>query len=271
MWLEKDGISEVFYNMGEKDLIAARQKVVEPLGETMDDAMMDLEIIRRMGMDVPHGWKTPQDFHDYQVAGMGITFEQLKEVGYVEGEVKYKRYETEGFDTPSGKVELWASMLEKHSYDPLPYYVENAVTPVSTPDLTEEYPLNLISGSRHIAYFHSNNRQIPWLRELEPMPYLDIHPDTAERLGLQEGNWAWIDTPVTDDRVKMPVRLTRMVGPDVVHAPSHWWFPEMEGPEHGCFQSSINMVLTNDGPYGPISGASTLRGVLCRVYKAEEG
>ncbi len=270
MWLEKDGIGEVFYNMGEMDFIAARQKVVEPLGETMDDAMIDLEIIRRMGMKVPHGWKTPQDFHDYQLEGMGITFEEFKEIGYIQGEVVYKRYETEGFDTPSGKVELYSSVLEKHGYDPLPYYVENAVTPLETPQLVGEYPLNLISGSRHIAFFHSNNRQIPWLRELEPMPYLDIHPETAEKLGLEEGDWAWIETPVTDDRVKMPVRLTRMVGRDVVHAPSHWWFPENDAPDHGCFQSSINLVLTNDGPYGPISGASTLRGVLCKVYKEED-
>jgi anaerobic selenocysteine-containing dehydrogenase len=269
MWLEKDGIGEVFYNMGEMDFIAARQKVVEPLGETMDDAMIDLEIIRRMGMKVPHDWKTPQEFHDYQLEGMGITFEEFKEIGYIQGEVVYKRYETEGFDTPSGKVELYASTLEKHGYDPLPYYVENAVTPVATPQLVGEYPLNLISGSRHIAFFHSNNRQIPWLRELEPMPYLDIHPETAEQLGLEEGDWAWIETPMTEDRVKMPVRLTRMVGRDVVHAPSHWWFPENDDTDHGCFQSSINLVLTNDGPYGPISGASTLRGVLCKVYKEE--
>ena len=269
MWLEKDGIGEVFYNMGEMDFIASRQKVVEPLGETMDDAMIDLEIIRRMGMEVPHGWKTPQDFHDYQLEGMGITFEEFKEIGYIQGEVVYKRYETEGFDTPSGKVELYASTLEKHGYDPLPYYVENAVTPLETPQLVGEYPLNLITGSRHIAFFHSINRQIPWLRELEPMPYLDIHPETAGGLGLEEGDWAWIETPVTEDRVKMPVRLTRMVGRDVVHAPSHWWFPENDDPDHGCFQSSINMVLTNDGPYGPISGASTLRGVLCKVYKEE--
>lgn len=270
MWLEKDGIGEVFYNMGEMDFIAARQKVVEPQGETMDDAMIDLEIIRRMGMEVPHGWKTPQEFHDYQLEGMGITFEEFKEIGYIQGEVVYKRYENEGFDTPSGKVELYASTLEKHGYDPLPYYVENAVTPMATPQLVAEYPLNLITGSRHIAFFHSNNRQIPWLRELEPMPYLDIHPETAEQLGLEEGNWAWIETPMTEDRVKMPVRLTRMVGRDVVHAPSHWWFPENDDPDHGCFHSSINMVLTNDGPYGPISGASTLRGVLCKVYKEED-
>jgi anaerobic selenocysteine-containing dehydrogenase len=103
------------------------------------------------------------------------------------------------------------------------------------------------------------------------MPRLDIHPDTAAKLGLNEGDWAWVETPVTPDRAKFPVRLTRMVGRNVVHAPSHWWFPEKEGPEHGCFESSINVVFTNDPPYCPISGASTLRGVLCRVYKVQEG
>lgn len=270
MWLEKEGISEVFYNTGDKDFIASRQKVVEPAGETMDDAMMDLEIIRRMGLEVPGPWRTPRDFLDYQVAGMGITFEDLVRVGYVQGKVEYKKYEKKGFDTPSGKVELRASILADHGYDPLPYYIENAVTPLSTPDLTEGYPLNLISGGRHIAYFHSNNRQISGLRELEPMPRVEIHPETAAALNIKEGDWVWIETPLSPDRVKMIARLTRAVRPDVVQAPSHWWFPEVKTPDHGCFESSINMVLTNDGPYCPISGASTLRGVLCRVKRVED-
>jgi anaerobic selenocysteine-containing dehydrogenase len=270
MWLEKDGIAEVFYNTGDKDFVAARQKVVEPLGETMDDAMMDLEIIQRMGLEIPGPWRKPQDFYDYQVAGMGITFEEFKKIGYVEGKVEYKKYEKTGFDTPSGKVELVSSIMADHGYDPLPYYVENYKTPVSTPDLLQDYPLNLITGGRHIAYFHSNNRQIPWLRELEPMPRLDIHPRTAEKLGIKENDWVWIETPESTERVKMQARLTKAVKPDLVHAPSHWWFPEIETPDHDCFRSSINLILTNDGPYDAISGASTLRGVLCRVYKVEE-
>ena len=270
MWLEKDGLAEVFYNAGHKDFIAARQKVVEPLGETMDDARMDLEIIKRMGLQKPMGWEKPQDFFDYQLAGMGMTFEEFKKIGYIAGTVEYKRYEKRGFETPSGKVELRSSLLEKHGYDPLPYYLENKFTPVSSPDLVKDYPLNLITGSRHIAYFHSNNRQIPWCRELEPSPRLEIHPHTAEKLEIVEGDWVWIETPESREKVKMPVVLTRAVRPEVVHAPSHWWFPERETPDHGAFQSSINLVLSNDGPYDPVSGAVTLRGVLCRLSKVKE-
>lgn len=271
MWLEKDGLEEIFYSTGHKDFIAARQKAVEPPGETMDDAMMDLEIIKRMGLEMPRPWQSPRDFFDYQLAGMGITLEELKKMGYVEGTIEYNKYKKIGFDTPSRKVELHSSLLEKHGYDPLPYYMENEITPVSTPELTKDYPLNLITGGRHIAYFHSNNRQIPWCRELENMPRLEIHPETAGKLGIKKDDeWVWIETPKLQERVKMPVKLTKAVRPDVVHAPSHWWFPELKTPDHGCFQSSINLVLSNDGPYDPISGASTLRGVLCRVYKEKE-
>ena len=270
MWLEKEGLEEFYCNSGHRNFIAARQKVIEPLGETMDDAMMDLEIIKRMGMEMPVAWKSPRDFLDFQLEDMGLTFEDLKKRGYVEEPIEYKRYEKTGFDTPSGKVELRSSIFEKHGYDPLPYYAENELTPVSAPELLKEYPLNLITGGRHIAYFHSNNRQIPWCRELEPMPRLEIHPETAHMLDIKENDWVWIETPKSEDRVKMPVRLTMAVRPDVVHAPSHWWFPEVKTPEHDCFKSSINLVLSNDGPYDPISGASNNRGVLCKVYRAEE-
>jgi anaerobic selenocysteine-containing dehydrogenase len=263
-------LEEARYNTGHKDFIAARQKVVEPLGETMDDAVMDLEIIRRMGLEIPGPWQSPQDFFDYQLAGMGITFEELKQTRYIEGAIEYKKYEKTGFATPSGKVELCSSVLEKHGYDPLPYYAENQLTPVSAPEMLKDYPLNLITGGRHIAYFHSNNRQIPWCRELEPLPVLEIHPETAGKLGVNHGDWVWIETPTSRDRVKMPARLTRAIRPDVVHAPSHWWFPEVKTPDHDCWQSSINLVLSNDGPFDSVSGASTLRGILCRVYKVKE-
>jgi len=271
MWLEKDGLEELFYNTGGTDFIAARQKAVEPLEGVMDDASMDIEIVKRMGLKMPKPWDTPEDFYNYQLSGMGITFNDLKDIGYIEGKMRYKRYEQEGFNTASGKVELKASLFELHGYDPLPYYQENQYTELTTPDIVKEYPLNLITGGRHIAYYHSNNRQIPWLREMEPMPYLEVNPETAEDLGLENDDWAWIETPYNKEKVKMKVRLTRVVRPDVVHAPSHWWFPEIETPDHGAFQSSINLVLTNDPPYCPISGATTLRGTLCRVTKAKEG
>jgi len=73
----------------------------------------------------------------------------------VEEPVRYRKYETEGFRTPSKKVELYSSIMEQYGYDPLPYYAENPETPISAPELAKEYPLILITGGRHVAYWQS--------------------------------------------------------------------------------------------------------------------
>ncbi len=68
----------------------------------------------------------------------------------------------------------------------------------------------------------------------------------------------------------MVAEVSEVVHPQVVHAPSHWWFPEIKEPAHGCWDSNINAILSNDPPYDPITGATPLRGCLCKVYKVQE-
>ncbi|MFC1980912.1 molybdopterin-dependent oxidoreductase [Chloroflexota bacterium] len=252
------------------NMIAARQKVIEPVGECRNEKDVDLEIIRRMGLKPTSQWQTSQEFNDYCVKDMGITYGEFKKIGYISEPIKYKKYEEEGFKTPSGKVELYSSIFEQFGYDPLPFYEENPETPISTPELAKDYPLILITGGRHVVYFHSSNRQIPWLREIVPQPKLTIHPDTAAQLGIEDGDWAWIEAPKDRGRVRMMAELSETIHPQVVHAPSHWWFPEKEDPSHGCWDSNINAILSNDPPYDPIIGATPLRGCLCKVYKLQE-
>jgi len=61
----------------------------------------------------------------------------------------------------------------------------------------------------------------------------------------------------------------------VVHAQHGWWFPEEEAAEpslHGVWKSNCN-VLTDDDPdnCNPISGGWPLRGLLCKIDKADSG
>src|SRR5208283_4352505 len=99
----------------------------------------------------------------------------------------------QGFTTPSGKVELWSSLLEEWGLDPLPYYEEPPFSPYSTPDLAKEYPLILGTGRRSFAFFHSEHRQIPWLREIDPDPIVEISPETAAKLEIRNGDWVWLE------------------------------------------------------------------------------
>jgi anaerobic selenocysteine-containing dehydrogenase len=138
---------------------------------------------------------------------------------------------------------------------------------MSTPELLEDYPLILITGGRHIGYFASEGRQIPDLRKLVPDPQIQIHPSTAKENGISGGDWVWVETPkVKGERAKFRAKLTKDVDPRVVHADYGWWFPEKPGPEHGCFESNIGAVLSDDPPKDPICGSVPLRGTLCRIY-----
>ncbi len=252
------------------NIITSRQQVIEPVGECRNEKDVDLEIIRRMGLKPSTPWQNSREYNDYVVKDMGITYEEFKKIAYIAEPIKYKKYEQEGFKTPSGKVELYSSIFEKFGYDPLPAYEENPETPVSAPEVARDYPLILITGGRHVVYFHSSNRQIPWLREIVPQPKLTIHPDTAAKLGIKDGDPVWIEAPREPGRVKMVAELSETVDPRVVHAPSHWWFPEKKDPDHGCWDSNINAILSNDPPYDPIVGATPLRGCLCKVYRVQE-
>ncbi len=52
--------------------------------------------------------------------------------------ISYKSYEKKGFQTPSGKVELYSEELAKLGHSPLPVFIENPESPESRPDLAQE-------------------------------------------------------------------------------------------------------------------------------------
>jgi anaerobic selenocysteine-containing dehydrogenase len=250
--------------------MCARQKVIEPIGECWHDLKMTIELVKRVPWAnrevVP--WNSVKEFNEAPLKAAGLTFEEFKEKGCMSTPMEYRKYEKSGLRTPTGKVELYSTVYEKHGYDPLPVYLEPPESPVSTPELMEEYPLILYTGGRHIEYFHSEGRQIPSFRRRVPDPLVEIHPDTAREAGISEGDWVWIETPqIRGERVRFKARITDAVDPRMAHAAHGWWFPEKPAPEHGCFDSNINVVLTDEPPREEVCGSLRVRGTLCKVYK----
>ncbi len=70
-----------------------------------------------------------------------------------------------GFDTPTGKVEVYSTILKKHGIDPLPTYKEPLESPVSDPRMAQRYPLVLMTGARVPFYTHTKWRDVPWVSE----------------------------------------------------------------------------------------------------------
>ena len=85
----------------------------------------------------------------------------------------------------------------------------------------DEYPLILTSGRVVYQYLSGNQtRRIGFLVEQCPEPYVEIHPETAQRLKVNDG-----------ERVKVvsrrgegvfPALVVRTIRPDTIFIPYHW-------------------------------------------------
>ncbi|MFC1946189.1 molybdopterin-dependent oxidoreductase [Chloroflexota bacterium] len=257
------------------DVVWGGERVLPPLGERKDD----YTLFRDLGLAVGQSpedwpWETLEELTTERLTPLGITYEEFVGAGYILGTRKYKKYESEGFATASGKLELYSTVLKKLGGDPLPYYLEPPESPISNPELAKEYPLILTTGGRFMPMFHSEHRQLGiGMREKHPDPLLTIHPETAGKLGIRDGEWAWIET--RRGKIRQKASLNTGIRPDVVNTEASWWFPEKPGEEpslYGLWEANAN-VLTADGDEfcDPLTGGWANRALLCKVYPATEG
>jgi thiosulfate reductase/polysulfide reductase chain A len=246
------------------DMIMMAQQKIVSRGEARQDEEIMIDLARRMDLEV--GTEPLQEVYDFQLEPLGITFDELKDKGYVFPPIKYRKHEEMGaFLTPSGKIEIHSTLLEGLGYDPLPYYQEPPESPISTPELLAEYPYILITGGRSPYFFHSEHRQIPSLRKRHPDPVVQMHPETAEKHGIAEGDWIWIET--RRGKIQQKAEITDGIDPRVIHVEHAWWFPEEEDPEHGIWRCNANLLTDNGPPYDPAMGTYQLRALLCRIFR----
>ena len=269
-WLETDDI----WDMHPRFMIGVINKVVDSPGEAWPDNKIFNELGKRIA---PEYWfESVEEMLDHQLRKANMSWAEFSEMGSLARTGKDQPYfkhmtdhwrEGGGFPTPTGKVELYSTVMEELGYDPLPYYTEPDESPYSTPELAQEYPLILSTGGRVPYYFHSQYRQVPWLRERLPYPLVQIHPETADALGIKDEEWVWIETP--RGRIRQVAQLFAGMDPRLVVAQASWWYPEEPGPDHGLWISNVNVLTSNEPPYDPAMGSVTFRALLCKVYKVE--
>jgi anaerobic selenocysteine-containing dehydrogenase len=156
--------------------------------------------------------------------------------------------------------------MEKVGIDPLPRHIASDY--LSSEELTQEYPLILITGARDRYHYLTKHRELTWARKVAPFPKLQMSPELGESLNIADGDWVHIETPWGTKRCSMKAAYDEKMHPKVVHAPFGWYYPEKE--DLGAFESSINAILPNDAPYDPVVGIPTLKPLVCRVKKAED-
>ncbi|MEJ2168571.1 MAG: molybdopterin-dependent oxidoreductase, partial [Desulfobacterales bacterium] len=183
--------------------VAAHPKLVAPPGECRSDMQWINLLAARMGYG-KYFWQNEADALDAVLAPAGLTFEGLKAKGLQGVKQRYRKHEAHGFATPSGKVELFSEALQQMGIDPLPVYREPKLTPFGRPELAGEYPL-VLTSSKNPFFYHAGHRNIGSLRKRSPQPVVEIHPDTAAELNLNEGDPVCLETPV--GKIRQTLRL----------------------------------------------------------------
>ena len=250
------------------------------VGEGKGDAEIMYEIGRRC-MPINFGrFANFYEFLEYYRLNGKTTFEELREevVHQKTETLSYRKYETgklrpdgmPGFNTPTGRVELYSTMFRQFGVDPLPYYEEPQLSPVSTPEKMEEYPFVLTTGARTYCYFHSEGKQIPYLREMNPDPLIEINPEDALKHGIADGQWVRVSNPFGSCVLK--AKVTQTVYPGLVMAQHGFWFPEEDGEEphlYDVWRSNINLLMPHFY-VGELGFGAPYKCLICKVEPIEE-
>ncbi len=270
-------------------------KIAKRCGELGHEACAKAFDPEYMGKDLPY-WDKVTDLWDHFLGRVGLTFEDLKKQTpytymskeewkdyYVYKQLDEKTNLPKGFPTPSKKCEVYVESMitlgrtgqpfakcelppASKDYEPLPYYLEPAESPRNKSKLAKEFPLVMTGG--RVPFFHHNTlRNVPWLREIYPIPELWMYPSDALKYGLEDGQWAWVESK--RGKIRAVVSVTEGIKPGVVYM-ERFWNPEtLQTKTHGWMETNVNMLTKADAPFNDVVGTYTLRGFLVKVYPAE--
>lgn len=236
--------------------LMARNKVVEPLG----DYKSIYEFFLALGVKMGYG----KDFWDGDMtvcqndllAPFGMTIDELRafpqgKAFMPAGDRAYEKFDrvfsskSPRLDhapfLPQGKVALYNTAFEKEGYSPLPLWHEPPESITGTPELLDRYPLILSDYHTSKMYTAAWQRNVPKLRELQRHPVLHIHPDTAGKREIGDGDWVTIESP--HGCLKVKAELYPGIRPDTVMVLHGWWqgCKELGIPDYPLLEGGANV------------------------------
>lgn len=212
-WSEDEGTT----TSGEGRVIKIN-KAIDPPGEAWHDWRIIQEIAHRLGRGKYFQFNSPREiFDELRLASKGgradyygITYEKIEK----QDGVFWPCPTEESTGTPRLFEERFAHDDGRAKFHPIEY--KGAA---EKPD--EEYPLIFTSGRIVHQYLSGNQtRRIGFLVQQCPEPFVEIHPETAMKYGINDG-----------ERVKVvsrrgegvfPALVVKTIRPDTIFVPYHW-------------------------------------------------
>jgi menaquinone reductase, molybdopterin-binding-like subunit len=277
--------------------VALRQPTIRPRHDTLSTGDFFLRVAAAMGDPVASAfpWRTFQGLLRYHLRDVGTDWETFQELGvWITPGYRYGRRGSEKWVSEvvghgrqyaprDGHFDFYSRELKclLEAADPdrlaalglsttddslyLPHYL-----PVSYAGSASEYPyiLNVVTLMSLGPVSAAAN--MPSLQEISGMTvgetwgsWLEMNPKSAKRLGLQDKDEVWVESPF--GRAKVKVRLVEALRPDVVNLPYNQGHTAVG---RWAKDRGVNGLALLDPASEPVSGLAAFTNTRVKVYPA---
>lgn len=231
-----------------------RQPVIEPLGEARSALWIYKQLGERLGLGDYFQYEDDEDYVRQQLAPLGVSLEEMKQVGYVEVE-RPDLEPSYSWNTPSGKIEIASETVRGADFPAVPTWEAPPEPPAGQ--------FYLLTGkvAQHTQFATQNNL---YLHEVYPTNSLWIHPSAAEERGISNGDEVLVASEVGE--VRITANVTEAIRPDCVFMAvgfGHISKGLSTAYEEGTSSSDLHVTYTD-----PISGGQALTQTFVTVEAA---
>ena len=230
-YFEFDSISTPPYSY---PVMSVQQKVIE-----FDFAKSDYEILKNIADNLRFGeyfWRNEKECLNFCLSPIGITFDELKKIGFIEGIKGY---------TLDKKIDFSLfPFIKKFNFN------NNQLTMISW---------------KSLLYRHSGGRQIVTLRGIQEKPVIWINEKTAKNLRIKDGDKVIIET--NKGKIYQFAKLTDDIKENVIGVDYAWWYPEKR---NSWKDSNINILTDDFPPYNEKLLSTNLRNINCKIYSSNK-
>jgi anaerobic selenocysteine-containing dehydrogenase len=264
--------------------VALQQPIIHPSAKSVPMSDICIELAQRIGGGLRRNFRfnSTEEYIKKAISAIpkiesagGLSYLKENGIWFDKNEkVRYRAYESKGFKTPSGKIEIHSERLRTKGFQPLPTY-----EPIpGHGDLKGKFVLVTYEPN----VMGSRTANFKWLAEIKHHNFAWINRDVAKTLHIEEGDRVKIATKIGSFVIE--ARLTFGIHPRVVamernlghlgfgniarakkfrsHDPNTklvWWEKEGNG-------ISPNTILS--GSSDPIGGGEAWNDTLVMISKA---
>ena len=251
---------------GAQRQVVWRRKAMEKPGETIEDWRFYTDLGRALNGDRFPDFESAEEIYELfqqkieswhkltldkvKASPTGITWPYPKQYS---AEHRGSMFPDGNFLTADGKVNLDVKFL-----GPMRWFEPKGSPRDKNNKKAQDYPLIFIQGKVVQHWQQSFTNWSEYIGNLSQGNFVQVHPDTAEALKIEDGDTVYIESIV--GKLKAVARVTKAVLPGTIFTPSH---PAPANKIEGNFGQSVNSIVPNY--WSKVS--AQFNGFGCRLVK----